>query len=214
MQTSGPCLTRRAPSSGSLFSFASRHVYSLPPSSLSRPSRRGISSEVRYPGSVFHLIVTTTAFTLCFATNMRATTSVLLALGVVFLFARLASAISTPQLCYSDIDKLAPDYIAPCWTSNKTPHYSCCKAGNKCLKHNACYDGETGVTYQYGCTDPTFKDEHCPQKCNLDRDISRWVGLVYCDGQNGMPDKTWVCCIDLCENHAFADDETDLPSSG
>lgn len=105
---------------------------------------------------------------------------------------------STPALCYHDVNQLAPEYIVPCWPSNRMPHYSCCKIGSKCLKHNACYDGATGVTYQYGCTDATYIDPSCPSKCGLNRQKSKWVGMVYCDGTHNWPNTTWVrlpCCI-------------------
>ncbi|KAF1993698.1 hypothetical protein P154DRAFT_412539, partial [Amniculicola lignicola CBS 123094] len=65
--------------------------------------------------------------------------------------------------CYYDVGKLAPDYIIPCYTAFEGS-FSCCKRGNVCLQQNACYDGDTGVTYQYGCTDKKYKDPRCPQK--------------------------------------------------
>lgn len=112
------------------------------------------------------------------------------------LLASVALVASTPQLCYTDVDKLAPKYIVPCWTSNTTPHYSCCKAGDKCLEHNACYDSGTGNTYQYGCTDSAYADSSvCPSKCDLNRETTNWVGLVYCNGTHGLPGDTWVCIL-------------------
>ncbi|KAF2873355.1 hypothetical protein BDV95DRAFT_604864 [Massariosphaeria phaeospora] len=100
---------------------------------------------------------------------------------------------SDKQRCYYDSGELAPDYIIPCYTSTSSEHYSCCKVGNKCLRENACYDHETGVTYQYGCTDKNYGDKSCPQKCGLSRENSNWVGLVFCNGSKGTPNNTWVC---------------------
>lgn len=99
----------------------------------------------------------------------------------------------TPQPCYYDIDTLASDDLLPCYGSTISQHYSCCRAGDKCLENNACYDVDTGVTYLYGCTDPTFRDPHCSSKCNLDTRKSHWVGLVFCNGTEGLPNNQWMC---------------------
>ncbi|KAH7089196.1 hypothetical protein FB567DRAFT_627698 [Paraphoma chrysanthemicola] len=99
----------------------------------------------------------------------------------------------TPHPCYYSTDSMATDDLLPCYASTFSSHYSCCRHGDKCLEHGACYDEDTKVTYQYGCTDPSFKDIHCPQKCNLDVKKSRWVGLVFCNGTNGMPADQWIC---------------------
>lgn len=115
-------------------------------------------------------------------------------LPVLFIFFLLYTytKATLPQLCYVEAGVLAPEYIHPCWTSFKTPHYSCCKVGNKCLEQNACYDLDTGNTYLYGCTDPEYKDERCPSKCGTDHNASNWVGLVYCNGEYDRPYYTWV----------------------
>ena len=99
----------------------------------------------------------------------------------------------TPHPCYYDVDKLASDSVIPCYPSTFSSHYSCCHVGDKCLEENACHNVELGVTYLYGCTDPSFKDSHCPQKCKLDTDKSHWVGLVFCNGTNELPSDEWVC---------------------
>ncbi|KAF2188259.1 hypothetical protein K469DRAFT_703756 [Zopfia rhizophila CBS 207.26] len=88
---------------------------------------------------------------------------------------------------------LAPDYIIPCYTNWGDPFSSCCKVGNVCLGKNACYDQTTGITYQYGCTDRMYRDPNCPQKCDLSRKDSNWVGLVYCNGTDDTPEDTWLC---------------------
>ncbi|KAF1955858.1 hypothetical protein CC80DRAFT_81283 [Byssothecium circinans] len=114
-------------------------------------------------------------------------------LPIFSLFAlRVVTAQGLPQMCYIDANQLAPDFIIPCWTSYSTPHYSCCMVGDKCLHQNACYNLSTGITYEYGCTDPSYKDDNCPSKCNLDRKKSNWAGLLFCDGTNGTPKDTWV----------------------
>ncbi|KAH9882061.1 hypothetical protein J1614_001233 [Plenodomus biglobosus] len=100
---------------------------------------------------------------------------------------------NSPQLCYYANDTLASDDIIPCYTSVTSDHYSCCKVGDKCLRHNACYSLDFGVTYQYGCTDSTFQDSHCPSKCNLDTERSPWVGLVFCNGARATPKNMWIC---------------------
>ncbi|KAF2734988.1 hypothetical protein EJ04DRAFT_226903 [Polyplosphaeria fusca] len=102
------------------------------------------------------------------------------------------TAIAGEQRCYYDKDKLAGDYIIPCY-GGESSAYACCKQGNKCLEDGACYDQDTGVTYQYGCTDSSYKDPSCPKKCGLNTESSNWVGLVYCDGADHTPDNTWVC---------------------
>jgi hypothetical protein len=99
----------------------------------------------------------------------------------------------TPHPCYYDVNKPASDDILPCYPSTFSDHYTCCKAGDKCLEDKACYDLDTGNTYQYGCTDPTFKDAHCPRKCELDTAKSHWIGLVFCNGTNNLPNNTWLC---------------------
>ncbi|KAF2708866.1 hypothetical protein K504DRAFT_290526 [Pleomassaria siparia CBS 279.74] len=92
-----------------------------------------------------------------------------LRLALLLFLARVAASVADTQRCFYDKDQLAPDYIIPCYTGWGNAHFSCCKVGNKCLEHNACYDSDTGNTYQYGCTDETYQDPSCPQKCDLDR---------------------------------------------
>lgn len=104
-----------------------------------------------------------------------------------------ATLASSPQLCYYDTNKIAWKDIIPCYASTTQDDYACCKAGDKYLRHNACFSLDTGVTYQYGCTDSTFRDASCPQKCGLDTEKSYWVGIVFCNGQADLPNDTWVC---------------------
>ncbi|KAF1846570.1 uncharacterized protein K460DRAFT_126303 [Cucurbitaria berberidis CBS 394.84] len=99
----------------------------------------------------------------------------------------------TPHPCYYDANKPASDDLIPCYPSTLSSHYSCCRVGDKCLEQNACFDSDTQVTYQYGCTDASFQDPHCPQKCHLDTEESHWVGLVFCNGTRGLPKDKWLC---------------------
>ncbi|KAH7395055.1 hypothetical protein DE146DRAFT_68518 [Phaeosphaeria sp. MPI-PUGE-AT-0046c] len=124
---------------------------------------------------------------------MKSLRGIFLVLSILHFNLPLTSWARTPHSCYWSANKLAPDDYLPCYGSTTTAQYSCCQAGDKCLEGNACYDQDTGVTYQYGCTDPTFKDPHCPQKCNLDLEKSHWVGLIFCNGTNGLPNDSWVC---------------------
>ncbi|PSN62009.1 hypothetical protein BS50DRAFT_135059 [Corynespora cassiicola Philippines] len=112
-------------------------------------------------------------------------------LQVVLFF--LGAPVSAGPRCYYDVGKFAPEDIIPCYPSAVTEHYSCCKVGNKCLRNNACYDQDTGVTYQYGCTDETYQDSHCARKCNLDREKSHWAGLVFCNESSDRKNGSWIC---------------------
>ncbi|KAJ9635413.1 hypothetical protein H2199_008416 [Coniosporium tulheliwenetii] len=63
---------------------------------------------------------------------------------------------------------------------------------------------ETGNTYLYGCTDETYQHYTCPKKCGFNSELSNWVGLVYCNDTELMPNQnSWVChhpqsCADNC----------------
>ncbi|GKT51540.1 uncharacterized protein ColSpa_11721 [Colletotrichum spaethianum] len=96
--------------------------------------------------------------------------------------------------CYFDAGYVGPQSLLPCLPGNSTDSgYSwCCMAGQNCL-NQACYDAKTGMTYQYGCNDPTYKDKNCPVKGGLDRAKSPWVGLVQCLNANEGQLKFWAC---------------------
>jgi hypothetical protein len=81
--------------------------------------------------------------------------------------------------CYYDVGKLAPADIIPCYAPGvpSTEPVACCKKGNKCMEQGTCYDGDSTVTYQYGCTDSSYEHENCPWKCNLDRCTSSVCGF-------------------------------------
>ncbi|KAF2487551.1 hypothetical protein BDY17DRAFT_13404 [Neohortaea acidophila] len=79
--------------------------------------------------------------------------------------------------------------VVPC---DENGYSACCKLGDICLAGNACYNFETDDTYQYGCSDPSYKDPSCPFKCDWNPDASPWVALEYCPSFNGIND-TWTC---------------------
>ncbi|OCK78846.1 hypothetical protein K432DRAFT_301106 [Lepidopterella palustris CBS 459.81] len=99
----------------------------------------------------------------CFGTFSRPALLWILLLSLLF---TITIAANETQLCYYDVGKLAGPEIIPCFEGGSVS--PCCKIGSTCLYDNSCYDATTGVTYQYGCTDSTYKDSNCPQKCDLD----------------------------------------------
>ncbi|KAK1772036.1 hypothetical protein QBC33DRAFT_173434 [Phialemonium atrogriseum] len=56
-----------------------------------------------------------------------------------------------------------------------------------CLANKACYNGEFGVTYLAGCSDPDYNDSSCPDKQSF-KDTP-WTGLVLCNNTN-----QWLQC--------------------
>ncbi|CAI0654042.1 hypothetical protein COL154_010458 [Colletotrichum chrysophilum] len=114
--------------------------------------------------------------------------------------------------CYYAKDSPAHPSLVPCLTENDDGSRSqgkdyasswCCFAGDNCISQ-ACWDNTTGVTYQYGCNDPTYEHNNCPPKGGLDMGKSPWVGLVRCnDTHNEGFEKFWACnhpdtCGDFC----------------
>lgn len=95
--------------------------------------------------------------------------------------------------------------LVPCSTDGDS---ACCLRGDICLSGNACWDAQTGNTYQYGCTDSDYRSEVCPYKCGANSSrlssyplvcsmahilaISPWVGLGICNDVEGVTD-TWMC---------------------
>lgn len=96
-------------------------------------------------------------------------------------------SLSTAQTCYYAKGKSVDSFYVPCAQASESDIYSCCGLGHLCLSDNACWDPETNVTYQYGCTDSTYQDKSCPTKC--DEDLI-WSGLAYCGGSSNE----WTCC--------------------
>uniref|UniRef100_L2FLI8 Uncharacterized protein n=1 Tax=Colletotrichum fructicola (strain Nara gc5) TaxID=1213859 RepID=L2FLI8_COLFN len=120
--------------------------------------------------------------------------------------------------CYYAKDSPAHPSLVPCLTENDDGSRSqgkdyasswCCFAGDNCVSQ-ACWDNTTGVTYQYGCNDPTYEHNNCPPKGGLDPGKSPWVGLVICnDTHNEGFEKFWACnhpdtCGDFCPVEVLA----------
>jgi len=125
---------------------------------------------------------------------MRSFFGLLALTAILFQFlSHLGFAALGPQRCYYAAGKLASDEIIPCYTSHNPEVFSCCQVGDVCLRRGACFNKETGVAYQYACTDPSYLDERCPEKCHVNPDRSPWAGLVFCNGRSGMPNNTWLC---------------------
>lgn len=83
--------------------------------------------------------------------------------------ASLAWAAGSYDQCYFEAGYVGPQSLLPCLSANETQNGVswCCLAGHYCV-NQACYDASSGVTYQYGCNDPTYKDKNCPVKGGLD----------------------------------------------
>ncbi|KAK1673529.1 hypothetical protein BDP55DRAFT_769979 [Colletotrichum godetiae] len=96
--------------------------------------------------------------------------------------------------CYFNAGYVGPTSLLPCLPANETDNgFSwCCLAGDSCV-NQACWNRPSGVTYQYGCNDPTYKDKSCPLKGDLDPAKSPWIGLVRCDTENEGLLKYWAC---------------------
>lgn len=65
--------------------------------------------------------------------------------------------------CYVAANTPSDPIFIPCG-NDAFGHKTCCKAGEVCLTNNACYDGEFGITYLLGCSDPDYLDPACPDK--------------------------------------------------
>ncbi|KAI3532080.1 hypothetical protein CSPX01_13713, partial [Colletotrichum filicis] len=96
--------------------------------------------------------------------------------------------------CYFDAGYVGPPNLLPCLPANETKGgFSwCCLAGDACV-NEACWNHDSGVTYQYGCNDPNYADKICPLKGDLDPAKSPWIGLVRCDTENEGILKYWAC---------------------
>ncbi|KAK2037155.1 hypothetical protein LZ31DRAFT_186834 [Colletotrichum somersetense] len=105
----------------------------------------------------------------------------------------LSPVLADYDQCYFDVGLVGPESLLPCLPANETENGVswCCMAGQYCV-NQACYDGKSGVTYQYGCNDPTYKDKNCPVKGGLDRARSPWIGLVQCENANEGELKFWA----------------------
>lgn len=65
--------------------------------------------------------------------------------------------------CYYGPGEKAASVFFPCG-NDALGHKTCCQAGDMCLSNRACYNGEFGVTYLAGCSDPDYEDDSCPDK--------------------------------------------------
>jgi hypothetical protein len=70
--------------------------------------------------------------------------------------------ISNGTCYYKDSGRLPSRYI-PCG-NGALGHKTCCESLDMCLSSRACYNGQYGVTYLAGCTDPDYQDATCPDK--------------------------------------------------
>ncbi|KAK5047647.1 hypothetical protein LTR84_006312 [Exophiala bonariae] len=117
--------------------------------------------------------------------------------------------ISNGTCYYKDGGRLPSRYI-PC--GNKAlGHKVCCESLDMCLSSRACYNGQYGVTYLAGCTDPDYQDESCPDKSPYQGTMSTtviltsvlihvidqsWVGLVLCHPTYNDDSNEWIACED------------------
>lgn len=116
--------------------------------------------------------------------------------------------ISNGTCYYKDGLRLPSRYI-PC--GNKAlGHKTCCESLDMCLSSRACYNGQYGVTYLAGCTDPNYQDESCPDKhpyqgtrficmsCLLLIHFidQSWAGLVLCHPTYNDDSNEWIACED------------------
>ena len=65
--------------------------------------------------------------------------------------------------CFSSAENFAHPAMIPCGNDVYGP-LTCCQQGDMCLSSRACYNGEFGVTYLAGCSDPAYEDDNCPDK--------------------------------------------------
>jgi len=70
--------------------------------------------------------------------------------------------ISNGTCYYREGGRLSARYI-PCGNS-ALGHKTCCESLDMCLSSLSCYNGQYGVTYLAGCTDPDYQDAACPDK--------------------------------------------------
>ncbi|KAL2399144.1 hypothetical protein ABEF95_002028 [Exophiala dermatitidis] len=91
--------------------------------------------------------------------------------------------------CYYAFGEETTSRYSPCG-NEALGNKACCESGDVCLSSNACYNGQYGVTYIAGCTDPYYEDPKCPDKGDFAG--HPWAGLVYCNGTSNE----WVACDD------------------
>lgn len=108
--------------------------------------------------------------------------------------------------CYFEAGEQSAAVFFPCG-NDALGHKPCCQSGDMCLANKACYNGEFGVTYLAGCSDPDYNDSSCPDKqsfkgmktstrstgkkaeANPRHQDTPWTGLVLCNNTN-----QWLQC--------------------
>lgn len=98
-------------------------------------------------------------------------------LARLFLLATLPVTWATRQ-CYIDPGIEAVPGVLPCSNIDNGPDSSCCVAGDICLQNNACWNQRLGITYLYGCTDPTYNHDSCPNKCGYSSGVFSHKSLL------------------------------------
>ena len=84
--------------------------------------------------------------------------------AILLLVPALAVGSAVDGTCYTSAGMKGNVDVAPC--SDTEQSVACCNLGDICLENNACFNYEYGVTYIYGCTDPSYTDPACPYKCH------------------------------------------------
>ncbi|KEF52762.1 uncharacterized protein A1O9_11179 [Exophiala aquamarina CBS 119918] len=100
--------------------------------------------------------------------------------------------ISNGTCYYRDGSRLSSRYI-PCG-NGALGHKTCCESLDMCLSSRACYNGQYGVTYLAGCTDPNYQDATCPDKTPFQD--QQWAGLVLCQPTYNDDRNEWIACED------------------
>lgn len=65
--------------------------------------------------------------------------------------------------CYFADNRKADAAMMPCG-NDANDHVACCQAGDYCLESSVCFNGDFGVTYIAGCSDPDYEHPSCPNK--------------------------------------------------
>jgi hypothetical protein len=139
---------------------------------LTSPALLSYTSVIYAPNATKSVRLISYRTTVAFACKMESLR--LLAATIMVLWAVVVHA---DPLCYYAPGKRGPDDFIPCYTGRSDEPTYCCKRGGKCTEQNSCWDLTTGVTFQYGCTDPTYKHSSCPRKCGLDTGTSSEIRI-------------------------------------
>jgi hypothetical protein len=98
----------------------------------------------------------------------------------------LAHIIFAQQQCYfgPGAQNRGPSNLVPCMNTGQS---ACCLLGDVCLSGNACWNYDTGNTYQYGCTDISYKDKTCPYKCGFNSSKITLLALLMACADGKQP---------------------------